>query len=145
MKKIATIFIIIIATGFSCKEERNEPDYIAYNDTLKVIDQAYESNSIWAKYNYDQRRGKRLFEHYCSVCHGLKGEGDGFNSYNLISKPHSLADSVYMKNLTKETLNQIISFGGVSNNKSNEMPAYSYTLNKYQIDYLISYINTLMQ
>ena len=110
-----------------------------------MIDQAYESNSIWAKYNYDQRRGKRLFEHYCSVCHGLKGEGDGFNSYNLISKPHSLADSVYMKNLTKETLNQIISFGGVSNNKSNEMPAYSYTLNKYQIDYLISYINTLMQ
>ncbi|MCH8028240.1 MAG: hypothetical protein IID63_08985, partial [candidate division Zixibacteria bacterium] len=26
---------------------------------------------------------KRLYLHYCSVCHGAEGKGDGFNAYNL--------------------------------------------------------------
>ncbi|MEE9170069.1 MAG: c-type cytochrome [bacterium] len=42
---------------------------------------------------YAERKGKHLYAHYCAVCHGASGEGDGFNAFNLDPRPRNLADS----------------------------------------------------
>jgi cytochrome c553 len=99
----------------------------------------------WIKYSYTERQGKRLFEQYCAVCHGKSGEGDGFNAYNLDPRPHSLADSAYMKALSDETLTEIIAFGGKGVNKSVLMPAYQNTLSKAQVSSVVAYIRTFIR
>jgi mono/diheme cytochrome c family protein len=44
---------------------------------------------------YNVREGGVLFRHYCAVCHGGEGHGDGFNAYNLDPKPRDLADPAF--------------------------------------------------
>ncbi|RMI13309.1 MAG: cytochrome c [Calditrichaeota bacterium] len=104
-------------------------------DTVAAIDP-------WKYYSYEERWGKRLYDHYCAVCHGENGEGDGFNAYNLDPRPHSLADSAYMAALSDKMLREVIAFGGRGVNKSVLMPAYRQTLTPEQIDYVIAYIRT---
>jgi mono/diheme cytochrome c family protein len=93
--------------------------------------------------NYEQSNGKKLFQHYCAVCHGLSGEGDGFNAFNLNPKPRDLADREAMKSLSDEQLFNVISQGGAERGKSNLMPPWGHALNERQIRYLIAYVRTL--
>jgi len=129
----------------ACQTEPKQELSFSTTDTPGRVSVALPGSGedIWAKYNYDQREGKRLFEHYCSVCHGIVGAGDGFNSYNLDPKPKSLRDNVYMSNLSDSNLQQVISLGGTSMNKSMLMPAYSHTLSGIEIERIVKYIRTL--
>jgi len=138
------IIIIILSLANGCKSKRpataqangkSDSLAIALADSLRQTDP-------WLKYSFAERQGKQLFEHYCAVCHGAQGVGDGFNSYNLDPKPHSLADSAYVAALSDATLAQVIALGGRGVNKSVLMPAYQQTLNQDQISYLVAYIRT---
>ena len=116
------------------------------NDSIKAaIADSLIRNDPWIRYTYAERQGKQLFEQYCAICHGQSGEGDGFNAYNLNPKPHSLADSTYMKALSYEYMTETISFGGKGVNKSVLMPAYQNTLSKTQISNVVAYIETFTQ
>ena len=99
--------------------------------------------SVWFKFSYAERRGKRLFDQYCVICHGQLGEGDGFNAYNLDPKPHSFTDSAYIAAFSDASLSQLIAFGGRGVNKSVLMPAYGSTLKRDQISHLVSYLRVL--
>ena len=93
--------------------------------------------------SYEQSNGKKLFEHYCAVCHGESGEGDGFNAYNLNPRPRNLADRQAMKAFSDQQIFDVISQGGADRGKSNLMPPWGRTLNERQIRYLVAYIRTL--
>jgi len=93
--------------------------------------------------NYEQSNGKKLFEHYCAVCHGASGEGDGFNAFNLSPKPRNLADRAAMTSFSDQQLADAISRGGWERGKSNLMPPWGHTLNERQIRYLVAYLRTL--
>ncbi len=92
---------------------------------------------------YEQQQGKDLYTHYCAICHGDQGGGDGFNSYNLDPKPHSLADSAYMSAFSDRNLEEIVDRGGRGVNMSPEMPAYGGTLSRLDIAYLTAYVRSL--
>ncbi len=92
---------------------------------------------------FEQQQGKDLFGHYCAVCHGDQGAGDGFNSYNLDPKPHSLADSAYMAAFSDRNLEEVISRGGRGVNMSPEMPAYGGTLSTLEIAYVTAFVRWL--
>lgn len=94
-------------------------------------------------FTYAQRRGMRLFRHYCVVCHGEDGAGDGFNAYNLDPAPRDLTDRKYQKAISDETLEEVVTQGGRGMNKSVLMPAYGKTLSKDQISDLVAFIRTL--
>ena len=138
-------FIAFLLIACETNKENIPTDFAA--DSGKSENEAVlkEVKDIWSLYNYDKREGKRIFEHYCSVCHGAGGEGDGFNSYNLNPKSHSFADSSYMSELSDSYLKQVISFGGQSMNKSVLMPAYGNTLSEVETDRVISFIRTLAE
>jgi len=93
--------------------------------------------------NYEQSNGEKVFGHYCAVCHGASGEGDGFNAFNLNPKPRNLADSQAMRRFSDQQLFEAISQGGAERGKSNLMPPWGYTLNERQIRCLVAYIRTL--
>ncbi|MFA5805450.1 MAG: cytochrome c [Melioribacteraceae bacterium] len=140
-----TLFILSLFLLSACKHNPEKKSSNVAADSTNSNSTSIIEENIWTRYNFDQRDGKRLFEHYCSVCHGVGGAGDGFNSYNLNPKPNSFRDSVYMSNLSDPNLQQIITLGGQSMNKSTLMPAYSHTLSEIQIERLIKFIRTLVK
>lgn len=150
MKKICLIFLLFILSLFvlnACrtKSEKKSTNITADSTNSDSVHSPIIQENIWTRYSYDQREGKRLFEHYCSVCHGVEGAGDGFNSYNLNPKPNSFRDSVYMSNLSDFNLQQVILLGGQSMNKSTLMPAYFHTLTEIQIERLVKFIRTFVK
>lgn len=94
-------------------------------------------------FTYAERRGMRLFHHYCVVCHGDGGAGDGFNAYNLDPRPRDLTDATYQGAISDETLKEVVTQGGRGMNKSILMPAYGRTLSGDQIADLVAYLRTL--
>ncbi len=135
---------LVLMGGCLSRHNENTAERAA-GDTLSVAqNDSLIASEPWLVYTYPERQGKHLFEHYCAVCHGETGAGDGFNSFNLNPKPHDMGDSAYIRDLTAGgTLLQIIRLGGRALNMSNEMPAYQYTLTSGQIDEVEAYILTL--
>lgn len=141
---VLVVIIIILPLVIGCKIKRSATAQAnGKSDSLAIaISDSLQQTDPWLKYSFAERQGKELFDHFCAVCHGAQGEGDGFNSYNLDPKPHSLADSAYVAALSDATLAQVIASGGRGVNKSVLMPAYQNTLNQDQISYLLAYIRT---
>ncbi len=94
-----------------------------------------------------------LYAHYCSSCHGLKGNGDGFNAKFLSrstglrtaepTQPTKHADKIAMSARADDALFDGIYAGGAILNKSHRMPAFGQTLSRNQIWSLVRYIRHL--
>jgi len=93
--------------------------------------------------SWDVRQGRVLFEKYCVVCHGDEGTGDGFNSYNLETKPRDLAERSFQESLDDRRLRDIIKFGGTLRGGSALMPAWGSLLSDKELDRIVKYIRTL--
>lgn len=130
--------VYVMAAVFGCSPKTNNPGVSAGEIVSATADSTFGWSASPAR--YEEREGKFLFHVYCAVCHGDGGGGDGFNAYNLDVKPHSLADSAYMAQVSENSLRQVIALGGRGVNKSVLMPPYGHTLSEVQIGYLIAYI-----
>ncbi len=144
MKNIDTLIIILIvmaATLYSCNSDYDRR--LPGNITAE-IDQ--ETDAIrWKIYSmtYSERSGEKLFGKYCVVCHGISGQGDGFNSFNLDPRPRDLSDSSYINTVSDSRLKEIIAQGGKGTGKSVLMPAYRHTLSNGEISDLVNYTRYL--
>lgn len=92
---------------------------------------------------YNARQGEALFAHYCSVCHGALGRGDGFNSYSLDPKPRDLTDPQLQAQRSDEELAAVIRAGGGAAGLSTGMPPWGRTLGELQIRNLVLYVRLL--
>lgn len=93
----------------------------------------------------EELAGRRLYQHYCPVCHGATGQGDGSNGYNLKS-----AFGVQPADLTKldpplsmDQLERVISGGGPVLGKSQFMPPWGGTLAPSEIHAVAAYVRSL--
>jgi putative heme-binding domain-containing protein len=87
--------------------------------------------------------GHPLFLHYCAACHGVSGDGDGYNAEQLDKEPAELSD---LKFIAKKKDNQIyraIKFGGRGVKKSQLMPVFGHTLSEKEIWSLVAYVRYL--
>jgi mono/diheme cytochrome c family protein len=97
------------------------------------------------KLPYDLKEGKRLFNHYCAICHGETGDGAGqYYGSGITPSPANFTDKAFMKTLSDETMFKSISEGSVSVGKSNMCPPWGKTFQKEEIDCMITYIKTLV-
>ncbi len=90
-----------------------------------------------------QSRGRRVYHHYCQICHGEQGGGDGFNSTNLSVRPRNFADEQFWKTASDKSLMRAISDGGESVGRSRLMPAWGRTLDEQQIRDVIAFLKTI--
>ena len=88
-------------------------------------------------------RGEKLYEHYCSFCHGKQGAGDGLNAFNLSAPPRNFTDSETVNAKSDEELVEIISTGGEAFGFTREMPPFGNTLTRAQMSDLVRHIRTL--
>lgn len=88
-------------------------------------------------------KGKRLYGWYCSPCHGMKGNGKGFNAEYLDPKPADHTNAKNMGERTDEKLFDTIYGGGKEVAKSTYMPPWGKTFSEAQINSLVEYIREL--
>jgi mono/diheme cytochrome c family protein len=84
--------------------------------------------------------GEKLYTHYCSPCHGMDGDGKGFNARNLDPRPANHADAEFMAKRTDKDLTDAISGGGRFVGKSSLMPPWGNTFRKAQIKDIVWYL-----
>jgi len=73
--------------------------------------------------------GNELYGHYCTPCHGIKGDGNGFNAHKLLVKPANHTDAKFMSERNDQKLFDTINLGGVEVAKSTLMPPWGAALN----------------
>ena len=85
-----------------------------------------------------------VFMHYCSVCHGPQGRGDGqYYSDELPSRPADLTDQKAMELLSDDHLTQVIMGGSVAVGKSPLCPPWGRVFSKDQVAELVGHLRTL--
>ena len=90
---------------------------------------------------YQQQLGFQLDRKYCSRCHDPESSPEQVSNYdNLEVKPDPFTEGDTLNKLSEDQLIAIVSHGGPALNKSALMPPYGDTLNKSEIEALISYI-----
>jgi cytochrome c oxidase cbb3-type subunit 3 len=90
-----------------------------------------------------QSRGAKVYKHYCSICHGDEGKGDGFNSTNLPVPPRNFSTPRFWRQATDEHLLLAVSKGGPAVGKSVLMPAWGQTLTDRDMRDIVAFLHTL--
>jgi mono/diheme cytochrome c family protein len=90
-------------------------------------------------------RGKRIYQQYCTPCHGQQGNGRGPRAKNeaLQPPPRNHTDGFYMNMQSDTRLFKVIKFGGKANNLSHIMPQWKHVLKDKQIFSIVAFIRTL--
>jgi mono/diheme cytochrome c family protein len=92
----------------------------------------------------EEKDGRSLFEHYCAVCHGKSGKGNGVNSEYLDPSPADLTDAEIVDR-SDEELYKVIELGGAGVDLAPTMPTWGHTLSADQIKLLVSYVRALQK
>jgi len=88
-------------------------------------------------------KGAPLFIHYCSHCHGIAGDGDGYNAEYLDKEPAELSDQEFLAKKSNEQIYKIINLGGRGVRKSHLMPPFGHTLSEEELWSLVAYVRFL--
>ena len=117
MAVVACCLTVVFATG--CNRSGNdtiqEPSPI---EALAIRDVPANASAE------SQLRGGKVFKHYCAICHGDEGQGNGFNSTNLAVPPRDFSNPQFWRQATDERLLLAVSKGGTAVGKSVLMPAW---------------------
>lgn len=98
-----------------------------------------------ARAEADAREGKHLFRHYCAVCHGDSGKGNGINADQLGDvHPTDLTTSEFDK-YSDEEIFEVIEGGGAAVDISYYMPPWGGVFSEDQMDSLVAYLRTLSE
>ena len=94
-----------------------------------------------------EARGRIVYDHYCAICHGTTGGGDGFNAYNLKGAfgvtPTAFGDSATFHALHQDSALAMIRDGGAAAGRSPAMPPWGKTLTPGEIVDVWQYIRSL--
>ena len=91
------------------------------------------------------KRGKRLYDQYCTPCHGKNGQGDGtrMKVEKFDPPPRNHTDGKIMNTRTDIELFKTIKNGGKSMNFSHIMPQWKHIFKDKQIWDLLAYVRSL--
>jgi cytochrome c oxidase cbb3-type subunit III len=87
-------------------------------------------------------RGDKVYRHYCQICHGTSGKGDGFNSSRLDPRPRDFTDVTFWQETREDRVHDAVAQGGTVNGKSVLMPAWGHTLTEQQLHDVIIFIRS---
>ena len=95
------------------------------------------------RYEVSIELGRITYQHYCSPCHGVKGDGRGFNAPHLLVQPANHTDAKFMSERNDAKLFDTINLGGVEVAKSTLMPPWGAALGDERIKSIILHLREL--
>ncbi|MGB7510954.1 MAG: cytochrome c [Pelodictyon phaeoclathratiforme] len=132
---LATLSMVVIA---GCGKKPGQSGKADAKKPMTAVDSAATA----AKVPFALKEGKRLFSHYCAVCHGESGDGSG-QYYGLTPTPANFTDKAFMKSMTNERLFKAIMEGSASVGKSNMCPPWGKSFQSEELEFIVTYIRTL--
>lgn len=88
--------------------------------------------------------GGRLYSHYCQLCHGESGQGNGrYYASSLEPPPADFSAPSFVQSMTEAQLRRAIVGGSAAMGKSDLCPAWGKTFAPKEVDYLIAHIRQL--
>jgi len=90
-------------------------------------------------------KGHKIFSRYCSPCHGVEGDGNGYNASNLDPVPRDLTDSEedYMAKLENDEIYEVLELGGYGVDLSGGMPVWGKVFSEEELWSVVAYVRTL--
>ena len=95
------------------------------------------------RYEVSIELGRITYQHYCTPCHGVKGDGRGFNAPHLLVQPANHTDAKFMSERNDAKLFDTINLGGVEVAKSTLMPPWGAALGDERIKSIILHLREL--
>lgn len=86
------------------------------------------------------QKGKQTYDHYCSICHGIDGKGDGIITKFYDMEPANHTNSDQMNQMSNDKMYSVIHNGTTG---SSLMPAWKDTLSEDEIRNVMSYIRLI--
>ena len=86
---------------------------------------------------------RRVYQRYCTQCHGVKGHGDGINAPYLVVPPRDHTKGDYLETRSDQQLFDAIKLGGLAVGRAPCMPAWEHTFENKTIHSLVNYIREL--
>lgn len=121
---LLTILLLLTASAVAASEKNEAPAAKSVPapalDPAPDPDKGRKPSLAW---------GNELYTHYCTPCHGIKGDGKGFNAPRLLIKPANHTDAQFMSERDDLKLFDTINLGGVQVAKSTLMPPWGAALN----------------
>ena len=136
----ASLTILALLWLNGCKPRTHQQDMSEYPSTIEELAVRRERLDPLVE---SQMRGRQVYQHYCQICHGKTGQGDGFNAAMLDPPPRNFSDEAFWKQTNDESLTAVISQGGKAVDKSVLMPPWGHTLDEQQIRDVIAYLRTV--
>lgn len=83
--------------------------------------------------------GRKLFNTYCFLCHGIDGKGSGPLASSLKEKPKNLVANAKLREMSLREMSKAIKGNG-AHGGINEMPQWGRVLSEPQIESIASYV-----
>lgn len=94
-------------------------------------------------HQFSVKEGERLFQRLCFPCHGESGTGDGI--YWASSMDIAPADLTKFTPAESSLIFKTIKNGSKAQGKSNLCPSWKNNISDEEIEYIVSYVETLRQ
>jgi mono/diheme cytochrome c family protein len=133
----SAVLLVCLVVGGCSRSQRHAPEEPSPLETLVMQTAAHDPLLE------SQSRGREVFSHYCAICHGIDGKGDGFNSTNLDASPRDFSSEDFWRQAQPQRLLLAFSKGGEALGKSVLMPSWERTLNDLQKHDVIAFLSTL--
>lgn len=116
--------------------------FLAEQKNMKTQEKAVEINPISAEPVPAADKGRKLYGAHCASCHGVDGNGNGFNAQYLDPKPSALSGHG-MSKMSDDSLFDMIHGGGYIFDKSPAMPPWGSILSDEEIKSLVDYLREI--
>ncbi len=91
------------------------------------------------------QHAERLYDTYCTQCHGVNRDGNGVNSVYMSVQPRDHSDPKGMGDIPNDEIIEVIKKGGLAANKSVLMPAWGDVFSDEEVKELTAYLRHVCQ
>jgi len=138
IRKFAVVAVLSLLVIVGCGKKPGTSGKADRKQAMSAADSA----AMAIKIPFALKEGKRLFSHYCAICHGENGDGSG-QYYGLTPSPANFTDKAFMKTLSNEMLFKAIMGGSASVGKSNMCPPWGKSFHGEELEFIVTYIRSL--
>jgi cytochrome c oxidase cbb3-type subunit 3 len=88
---------------------------------------------------------EKIYNTYCTQCHGVDRDGNGLNSVYMSVQPRDHSDPKGMGDIPNDEIVEVIKKGGLAANRSVLMPAWGEIFSDEEVDQLAAYLRHVCQ